>query len=125
MLDVGLYKATADMGEISNHIEDEGAHYISEFIKKNKSVKLLDIIHNNISNIGLSEICEAIKQNNTLLHVNYSQYGLNINQIIVQQINKKLDENKTQISDEDKKNARYIKHSKKILLIDSIYRNNM
>jgi len=124
-LDIGLYKATADMGELSNRISDKGASYISKFIRENKIVKLIAIIHNDITNDGLEEITRAILENDTVLYLIYAQYGLNIDRILVEKIDEKLEHNRKTIEDPNKKNARFIKHSKKILLIDSIYRNKM
>lgn len=128
MLDIGLYKATADMGELSNRVGDQGAIYLAKFISENKSVRLLSIIHNDISITGIEEIADGLQQNNTLLYLYYSQYGLSIPQKLIKKINTKLESNLNTIDQKYLagnllKIPRFVKHSEKIRRIGSIYRN--
>lgn len=123
VLDLGVYKSTADMGELSNKIEDDGAKYIAKFISENKKVKLLSILHNHITNEGIELIATAMEKNDTILFLNYTQYGVVVSQKVVKKISDKLKENKDRVGDPDERNPKYIMHSKEVLLIGSIYRN--
>ena len=128
MLDIGLYKSTADIGELSNRVTDQGATYLAKFILENRSVRLFSIIHNDISVIGIEEIAEALQHNDSLLYLYYTQYGLIIPQKLVQRINSKLESNvklmeQTEPESSILRTPRFLKHSKKIRRIDSIYRN--
>ena len=109
---------------------DKGAQHIAEFIKYNKSIEVLSILHNNISSEGIAIINGALQQNNTLMFVYYEQYGVEIPHSIRLSIKNKLTENiknKYNITyDEFVSNKlRYIKGSTKLKNIDSVYRNRM
>src|ERR1700744_5427757 len=127
MLNIGMYKSTADLETITNKLEDKGIEYIAKLIDENKSVKVLDVIHNAVTNVGIEKLSNAITKNNTLLYFQYVQYGLtipsNINQIIIKLTENRKVANITENS--NKFNERFLKHSHKIRYIDSIYRNNM
>ena len=130
VLDIGLYKSTSDLQELPNNIGDLGAKWIAKFIEHNKSLKVLSILHNNISNEGLEEINISLQKNKTLLSLYYEQYGLDILPKLKHDIKNKLKENiqnnlglsYTQFMNN---NVRFIKGSKKLRFIDSNYRNNM
>ena len=66
MLDLGMYKATSDMGELPNNMGDEGVQYIAQFLRRNKSVKIFSILHNAISLQGLEKIVDALEENDNL-----------------------------------------------------------
>lgn len=122
-LNIGLYKATGDLNELSNRLEDQGASYIAQFIKANKTVRDLDISDNSITHDGLHLISDALRHNDSLFHLGFSQYGLQINKEFIKKIDNKLQQNINNAPVEVEKKRRFIRHSKKILLIDSIYRN--
>lgn len=129
-LDLGLYKSTSDLQELPNNLGDESCEYISEFIKTNKSCKVLSILHNNISINGLKIINQALEQNDSLLYIYFEQYGLQIPIEIKTSIVEKLKKNifnslNIDLNEFLLKHLRFIKHSKKIKNIDSIYRNKM
>lgn len=129
-LSIGLYKSTSDMGELPNNIGDLGVEYIVKFIENNKSVKVLNIEHNGISLDGIIKIIEAIQKNDNLLFVYYLQRGIVVPQEIYGKLRAKLTENiKKHIGitygEFCNKHLRFIKHTKYIKDIDSIYRNNM
>lgn len=130
VLDLGLYKSTSDLGELPNNIGDEGVKYISEFIRNNKSVKVLSILHNNINGDGISEITNALNENSNIVWLYYEQYGLCIVKNIRDRIKDKLSENirlhyNCNIDDFCNNKLRYIRGSKKLKYIDSVYRNKM
>ena len=129
-LDLGLYKSTSDLQELPNNVGDAACDDISAFIRQNKSVKFLSVEHNNISNEGLDKICAAFQDNDTILHIIYEQYGLEIPQATRVAMKSKMKENvkatlNTTYSDFVSNHLGPIKHSKKVKNIDSIYRNNM
>lgn len=130
VLDLGLYKSTSDMGELPNNITDEGVEYIAKFIENNKTVKYLSVLHNNISNTGLLRIAEALQKNNSILCIHYEQYGLMTDSRVKKSIRYKLEQNvrnalNVDLVDFNINYLRFIKHSKKVKYIDSIYRNKM
>lgn len=125
MLDVGMYKSTADMEMVTNRVSDEGAKYIADLIKENKVLEYISILHNDISNEGIKLISEALQKNNTLLFLDFKQYFVGIDQPIHKSIMDKLKQNRESrnIGGVEKEYQRYLKHTKEIVKIDSIYRN--
>ena len=120
-LDIGMYKSTSDMGLVTNNIGDVGAIKLCELIKLTKSIKYMSIMMNGITKVGLDAIASAIELNSSLIYFDYSQYGVENDQQLMNQIKNKLASNKT---DSDVK-LRILKHGQSIRYIDSIYRNNM
>jgi Ran GTPase-activating protein (RanGAP) involved in mRNA processing and transport len=127
VLDVSLYKSTADMGTVSNNIGDDGVPAICELIENNKSIRYLNIAMNNISNDGITRISDALEMNTSIWYFHYSQYGNEVMQTIVQKINDILERNRALEPSINfgTEHMRMLKHSKKIINIDSIYRNSM
>ena len=130
VLDLGLYKATADIGELPNNLMNIGAEYIANFIRNNKSVEVLSVLHNNIGIEGIKLLEQALLTNDNISWLYYEQYGLDIPQTIRMSFKNKFGQNikkKYNMSIEDFCNhkLKYIKGSKKLKNIDSIYRNRM
>lgn len=127
VLDVSLYKSTADMGAVCNNISDAGVPYICDLIIHNKSIRYLNISMNNISSDGISQIADALDNNNSIWYFHYTQYGHNVNPEVVKKINAILERNHSIYPDITfgSDHMRLLKHSRKIINIDSIYRNNM
>lgn len=131
ILDLGFYKSTSDLGELPNNIGDLGAEYAADFIIKNKKIKHISVLHNNISNEGLAKLSNAVLQSNNLLYMNYEQYDLKMDPVINKTIREKLKQNIknnlgltiSQFMNEN--HFRYMKHTKKVKNIDSVYRNRM
>jgi Ran GTPase-activating protein (RanGAP) involved in mRNA processing and transport len=127
VLDVSLYKSTANMGSVPNNIGDNGVPAICELIENNKSIRYFNISMNNISNDGINRISDALEMNTSIWYFHYSQYGNEISQSVIQKINNILERNRSlepniTFSNE---HIRILKHSNKIVNIDSIYRNSM
>lgn len=122
-LDLGMYKSTVDMGELVNKLSDTGGKYVAKLIKENKKIRALSVLHNDISDEVIDLMSKALETNTTLLFFDYKQYFVPINSTISNRINECLTRNKkaNNISDPDK---RFILHTKEIVNIDSIYRNN-
>ncbi len=129
-LDFGIYKSTSDLNELPNNLGDKGAQIIADFIKKNKSVKVLSVLHNDMTEEGVKLLSDALQENNTIVWLYYEQYGVNVSQPIRLAIRAKLEENikkhyNTTVGDFHDNILRYIKGSKKLKNIDSVYRNRM
>lgn len=127
VLDLSLYKSTADMGTVPNNISNEGVDYICKLIEENKSLRYLNISMNNISAESMEKITTSLESNTKIWYFYYTQYGIEIPQKTVTKINKIIDRNRSLNPDIkfDDEHLRTLKHSKKINNIDSIYRNNM
>lgn len=130
VFDLGLYKSTADLGELPNNISDKGVEYLVEFIKNNKSVKVLNLLHNNISSEGVDKLANALLLNDTICWIYYEQYGMEIKQETKLIIRNRMAQNIMRhygmtIDEFCNNKLRYIKGSKKLKNIDSVYRNRM
>ncbi|QKF94529.1 leucine-rich repeat protein [Fadolivirus algeromassiliense] len=130
LFDLGIYKSTSDLGELPNNMGDLGAEIIADFIKKNKSVKILSVLHNDISEHGIEVLANALKENDSIDWLYYEQYGTGISQPIRQTISNKLESNiknhyNVSMGEYCSNILRYVKGSKKLKNIDSIYRNKM
>ena len=127
VLDLGMYKSTADMGEITNRIGLTGSMWIGKFIAENKSIEYLSILHNDIPEEGINNIAEALTVNDTIVSLDFKQYFTGIHKDIHQKIMDKLKFNyqlKGISEAEIGTYVRELKHTPDIVNIDSIYRNN-
>ena len=130
LFDLGMYKSTGDMGELPNNLMDEGAEHISEFIRNNKHVKVLDISQNGITEEGMNKIINAMQENTTLCYIYYDQYGSYLSPSVKKNIKACMEKN-IQIqygityAEFHTSKLRFLKHTEDILKIDSIYRNKM
>lgn len=130
VFDLGLYKSTSDLGELPNNFGDKGAEHIAEFMKKNKSLEVVSILHSDVTLVGLHKINEALQQSDNIMYVYYEQYGLFIPQELREAIRFKLEYNikkkyNMSYSDFCNNKLRYIRGSNKLKNIDSVYRNRM
>jgi len=130
VLDLSLYKSTADMGLIPNNISNAGVMYICELIETNTSIKYFNISMNNIDSEHIDKLTSSLEKNNNIIYFFYKQYGQNIEQTIITKINDIVERNREKymsdtgfiVGDE---HMRIMKHSYKVKNIESIYRNNM
>ena len=76
------------MGELGNYIEDEGAFYLAKLIPSLKMLLSLSITHNHISQIGMKLIVNAIRDKTNLIHFDYVQYGVSLNDGILNDLRK-------------------------------------
>ena len=128
VLNLGMYKSTNDMGEVANKIGDDGCIYIGKLIKENKSIQFMDLNYNCITEKGIEILNESLKDNDTLLFLNVIQFVLDYNSKAYLLLRDKLKNNIKNMNYKKEKIeniTRYLKHSSKIQLIDSIYRNKM
>lgn len=129
LLDLGLYKSTADMGELPNNIGDDGVDEICAFLEKNNSVKVMSIEHNGISAGGIDRIAQSLEKNDTMLYLYAKQYGICLHQSISGKMKGQLEKNIAQnlgvtFSEFMNEKLRILKHGKRVNHIDSIYRNS-
>ena len=54
LLDFGFTKATTTLGEVGNLMGDEGAYTLADLLRSNSTLRSLDILHNNIGQLGLN-----------------------------------------------------------------------
>ena len=85
---------------------------------------------NNIDSTHIGLIADSLEKNNHIIYFYYKQYGQEIKQELIQKIDKIIDLNRNKYIKEtgiecSNENQRLMKHSRKIVNIDSIYRNNM
>jgi Ran GTPase-activating protein (RanGAP) involved in mRNA processing and transport len=130
VLDLSLYKSTADMGLIPNNISNDGHKYICELIEGQNNILYLNISMNNIDSEHMDKIADSLEKNYKLIYFYYKQYGQEIKQSVVLKIDKILERNRAQYKQESgfdttDEHMRCMKHSNKVKHIDSIYRNNM
>ena len=129
-LGIGLYKSTSDLRELPNYFDGEGADIIAEFIRKNKTVQLMDIKDVNLREGGIEIIAEALESNETLLELSYAQFKHPVSKEVSEKVTGCLARNiRQQLGIEQAEfkgtKLRQIKHTDQIGFIDSIYRNRM
>lgn len=75
LLDLGFTKATVAVGELGNFIGDEGARALAATLKRNTTLRSLDLLHNYISQLGVNHLRDALKVNRTLVTLQLTQFG--------------------------------------------------
>ena len=94
VLDLGYMRSTMDLGELGNYIEDEGAFYLSKLIPSLGKLMSLSITHNHITQMGMRLIVNEIGNSSTLIHFDYVQYGVSLNDEMLNGLRKHLQANK-------------------------------
>jgi Ran GTPase-activating protein (RanGAP) involved in mRNA processing and transport len=130
VLDLSLYKSTADMGMIPNNISNDGYKSICDLIETNQSMLYFNISMNNIDSEHMSKIADALESNDKIIYFYYKQYGQEIKQEVITKINTILLRNCKKFESEtgitpNNEYQRMLKHSYKVKNIDSIYRNSI
>jgi NLR family CARD domain-containing protein 3 len=130
MLDLGYYKSTLDLGEMPNNLGSEGADLAAAFLRQNKSVQYFSIMNNYLTVEDLDKICDAVEENDVILMVAETQYGVKTRLDALIKLKTKLSsniQNTFQMTyDEFIKNPiRFLKHTEDVQFIDSDYRNKM
>ncbi|CAM4980906.1 unnamed protein product [Rotaria socialis] len=95
-LNLGYMKATILLGGLDNVIGDEGATEISRLIRLNKQIRSIDLTFNGISQKGLIELRDALKQNRTLTTLKILQFGQTHDGITKEEIYNIIEQNKTE-----------------------------
>ena len=99
VLDIGYMRSTMDLGELGNFIEDQGAEYLSDFLRNSKSLVSLNITHNHITQKGLQKIVNSLKLNESLLYLDYIQFGVSLNEITLTCLRNLLERNRKKFLD--------------------------
>jgi len=128
LLDLGLYKASPDLGELPNMFRGCGTDIVN-YLKQTPNLRFLYLSESHLSLEDMRIITEYITTNDTLAFVQISQYGITSKDFkdLYKTITEKCQQNCMSIY------GRYItvddlrrfRHGSRIPLIDSIYRNNM
>jgi len=93
-LNLGFMKATILLGGLDNVIGDEGASEISRLIQTNRHIRSIDLTFNGISQRGLMQLRDALKENRTMTTLKVIQFGQVHNEITKEEINTILEQNK-------------------------------
>lgn len=114
-LDLGYYKSTFDMGEQPNYLGkidgEQTVDFLSVFIKHHPNIKYISVANNYISSNNITKLASVIVSCADKKKISAD----------LDQMNKK----NGKIRNHSKEELRVIKHMKRVLHIDSIYRNNM
>ena len=62
-------------------LTDDGITELSEGIKKNKSIKKLNLSYNNFGEVGAEMLCQAVSENTSIDHLDLSSNGLGFQSI--------------------------------------------
>ncbi|CAF0858266.1 unnamed protein product [Rotaria sp. Silwood1] len=93
-LNLGYMKATILLGGLDNIIGDEGATEISRLIRLNQHIRSIDLTFNGISQRGLMQLRDALKENRILTTLKILQFGQVHNEITKEEINTMIEQNK-------------------------------
>lgn len=94
VLDMGYTRATMDLGELGNFIEDEGAIYLAHLIGHSRTLLSINITHNHITQQGMQFIVDVLEFNTSLLQLDYVQFGTSLNEITLSEMRLRLDRNR-------------------------------
>ncbi|MCB9640782.1 MAG: DUF924 family protein [Myxococcales bacterium] len=104
-LDLGYMRGTGAVGEAGNFLGDEGAKIIAKLLQKNRTLRSLDLLHNDIGQAGLQPLCDALRENTQLIRLQFTQFSKAHNEYTREEIkqllarNEALIENKQPIED--------------------------
>jgi len=124
-LNLGYTKATVPLGERANSIGDKGAAALAAVLQTNTTLRSLDLSTNDITQIGLSKLREALRENKTLVSFAYKQRRQVYNQIAIEEIGQLLRRNRDLVPAELKSTIKDIDLPAHVAEIDSIYRTVM
>jgi len=112
-LDLGYYKSTFDMGEQPNYLGKENGErtvdFLSNFLKHHPSIKYISLQNNYIPVDCVTKLAQTISSERKKISADLNQ----------------MDCNTGNIRNHSKSQLRLIKQMKRIVDIDSIYRNTM
>jgi Ran GTPase-activating protein (RanGAP) involved in mRNA processing and transport len=101
VLDLGYTKATLEIGELGNWIGDEGALHVAELVAHSKSLMALSVAHNQITQRGMRMIVDALcnaSAHSRLVHLDYIQFGVSLNELMLNALRNRLNENKLNLT---------------------------
>ena len=96
-LNLGYMKATILLGGLDNVIGDEGATEIGRLIRLNQHIRSIDLTFNGISQRGLMQLRDALKENHIVTTLKVLQFGQVHNEITKEEINNMIERNKIEL----------------------------
>lgn len=136
-LDVGFYKSTWDLDEYCNMFGDDGAKILADFVKNcNSKLCILGFQNTYMTEKGVSLVADALMENEGIMYMYYTQRtsensvkSVSLGRKIHTQIHERMKTNIEKTHDITpetfRKRVRFIKHTKRVQFIDSVYRNAM
>lgn len=125
LFDLGYTKATAAVCEMGNFLGDLGAFYVAEMLKSNTVLRVLDLLHNGISQIGVNYILSALRQNNKIIWLQLTQFGKVHNEPGKEELKHLLQRNMAALSPEERDEVLKIETPNHIAEIYSVYRTHV
>ncbi|MCU0686965.1 MAG: DUF924 family protein, partial [Polyangiaceae bacterium] len=122
LLDLGFTKATNTVGELGNFLGDEGARAIARMLEHNQVLRVLDLLHNFITQIGVNHLRDALEVNRSLLSLQLTQFGRVHNEPGKEAIRAALDRNRGFVPPEQADRVAKIEFPDHVLDIYSVYR---
>lgn len=122
--DIGYIRSTPAVGELGNFIRDDGCAHFAETMKKNTTLRSMSLMHNSISQEGLAGLAVALASNETITHMDVAQFGKELQEETLQEIEGILQRNKfnSSLSEEELMEIVQPEHINEIL---SVYRTRV
>ena len=102
-LNIGFLKATNDVGEVPNRIENEGVEAFASVLKTSTTLRILDFTYNGIQQRGIASLAKAIIENTSLCYCNLEQVGVPHNEFSRELIRKIVKRNYLSLDGDAKK----------------------
>jgi uncharacterized protein (DUF924 family)/Ran GTPase-activating protein (RanGAP) involved in mRNA processing and transport len=122
LVDLGFTKATNSVGELGNFIGDDGARVLAEMLAGNRTLRVLDLLHNFISQVGVNHLRRALEVNRTLTSLQLTQFGRVHNEPGKEEIRAALERNRRLVPADQRDQVSKIEFPDHVLEIYSVYR---
>ncbi|KAI1705745.1 protein phosphatase 1 regulatory subunit 37 [Ditylenchus destructor] len=119
-IDLGCYKSTRDLGGVRNSITESSLPIMEEWIYDHPQLEYFDIRNNDFT--GQDALLDFVERIRKVVAKRHQRITLQATQSYWKSVvNKDL----MILRHKDKQTLRFVKHTKKVVNIDSIYRNKM
>ena len=125
LLDLGFTKATVAVGELGNLLGDDGAHAMAWLLERNGTLRVLDLLHNYISQRGVNAIRSALARNTSLVSLQLTQFGRVHNEPGREEVKALLARNRAALTPSALDDARRLELPDHIAEIYSVYRTHV
>jgi Ran GTPase-activating protein (RanGAP) involved in mRNA processing and transport len=98
-LDLGYMRGTGALGEAGNFLGDEGAKHIATLIAQNRTLRSIDLLHNDIGQVGLQALCVALRNNHQVIRLQFTQFSKAHNEYTREEIKTLLARNEAAVLD--------------------------
>lgn len=122
LFDLGFTRATASVGERGNYVGDEGARALAAMLARNTALRVLDLLHNYVSQVGVNHLREALKVNRTLTGLQLTQFGRVHNEPGKEELRAALSRNQALVPERDCEAVQRLELPDHITEIYSVYR---